>query len=157
MRGCDFGSCIDVTDGLGKRNAPAGLQDSVKFANCRTLVGYVGKNRASRHDVRRGIGNADEPFGSALHKCALAADVFPHRDRLGMTQHGRRQVGQHHTQRRSHTIDGSERDQTFTGPDVDERHAGRQLRRVENAIRILLHGRADHTAVLGIVGVPSMQ
>jgi hypothetical protein len=74
-----------------------------------------------------------------------------------MTQHGRRQVDQHHTQRRSHTIDGSERDQAFAGPNVDERHAGLQPRRVENAIRKGLHGRTDHIAVLGIVGVPSMQ
>jgi hypothetical protein len=66
-------------------------------------------------------------------------------------------IGERDPQRRANPVDGTERHQTFAGTDVDQGHAGSELRTVQNTIRVAFNDALDHLGIIGIVRVTTMQ
>ncbi len=146
-----------MKDGLGDREAAAGFKDAKTFNQRRPLVGNVGEDRAGCHDIDRRIGDPLEVVGRASKERALRPHVTLHGDGFCIPQHGSGYVGENDAQRRTDTIDGTERHQTFAGTDIDQSHAVGKLRTLQHPIRVTLNDGLDDLGVRRIVRVTTMQ
>ncbi len=112
---------------------------------------------AGRHDVHRRIGNPLEPVRAAAKKRALSVHLALKRAMLRVPKNRLRNIGHQHAQRRTDALDGTKGDQSVTGANVKERHAGVQPRVVEYAIGVALDDPLYRPPIFGVVGMPAVQ